>query len=258
MSEFNYNNKDINLNDLKDILTKEIEALNNYFTNIIKIDINDLSSSLRIKLKDFVEFIKDKEYLLSNIERENLVMQYNNTFNINNLEYNINKFSFETIYDSNNTFSYKNNIMKFINLFKQRLLKIKESLEKNKDMYKEIIANIEKDTEILNYNVNNLEKNNQIFNNSNNIINLSNNNDKETYDVNNTNLLNELDIKLNNLKNNKVNKLISIKEYKNKLIEKKETLIKKLKPFENLPTDIDLMKQIVEQKKLEYEKLVDN
>ena len=211
-------------------LEEEIKEMTSYF-NYIGINLESLSSSLTAELSDFVNFMKDKKYLFSFTERKDLLFDNvsNDKNDIINSNLNINNDS----------------LINDINFIKQKLIMIKQSIEEIHRVNKKDDIILAGEYKLLLSNLHDLTNKNKQ---------LDNNDDKNLYHIGNKNII----LERINLLNTKKEEISKLNEYKHLLIKQKENLTKKLIPYENIPTDIDLLKALVNKRKEEYNKLKNN
>ena len=210
------------VNFLIDIISCEIEAIKSYLLKI-GLSINDFSSSFILELTDFISFIMNKKHLLPVSDTRNLIFS-GDLFEKNYKENKVHKDLKEE------------EELKFYNFYVADLICKLENLNKSFKPIKteEYIIQTNKD-------INNLKEK----------IDVLKRNSKQEIDIYHLGNKEIIDNKLNDL-NKKKKEISKLKEYKILLLEKKQILLKNLQPFESIPCDINLLKKLVEVKKLEY------
>ena len=210
------------VNFLIDIISCEIEAIKSYLLKI-GLSINDFSSSFILELTDFISFIMNKKHLLPVSDTRNLIFS-GDLFEKNYKENKVHKDLKEE------------EELKFYNFYVADLICKLENLNKSFKPIKteEYIIQTNKD-------INNLKEK----------IDVLKRNSEQEIDIYHLGNKEIIDNKLNDL-NKKKKEISKLKEYKILLLEKKQILLKNLQPFESIPCDINLLKKLVEVKKLEY------
>lgn len=206
---------------LKNRLKADSDAIKQYF-EVIGFNINQFSKSLTLLLKDFIVFIRDKKHLLSDQMRNELIYD---TFPLSNQI---------IIKDSPQFIKQKVALLtSYFNLFKSGLAMMKIDNENIKKKLSQalIISNNKFKHAIPEGEIENKEGS-----------------------LNYVAVTSEDKLRLNQFEEIR-QEIQKIREYKQSLLIRQHELSRKQKQFNEIPSDISLLKQLVEQRKCQYEKI---
>lgn len=221
----------------------EVNNLKRYLKSI-RLELTNFSSALLYELNDFCKFILDKKYLLTYSESRNLlftsdkeILMTHNT--VNNYNFLDKKLQEKQIIRIQELKIKKNNY--YINYFRNLNDKIERNNNINTQNTRLLVENIIDNDNKMIANIKNTVENKKL-----NAL-----SEIQTFHLGNKELIHQ---KLKSL-NNSILEIEKLRDYKKTLIEKKSILLKKNSAYENIPSDIYLLRELVRRRKEEYERI---